>query len=163
MLGESVPGEEGVPDKEHEVHEGSELDCPAVAGALRVFTGSEAEVEANGDQVGNMVGSGVGGVSCLGNDGLDDPKGGCLFSSDRGIFEAVGLELPCEALVDPSVRLGVGWFSGVGETIQEVGRCNCPPSLRNQFFPKSVHPALGVLGVPNSVAVDLEELDARDG
>ena len=43
-----------------------------------------------------------------------------------GIFEAVGLELPCEALVEPSVRLGVSRFSGVGETIQEVGRCNRP-------------------------------------
>ena len=38
-----------------------------------------------------------------------------------------------------------------------------PPYLRNQFFPKSFHLALGVLGVPNAVAVDLEELDARDG
>ena len=163
MLGGSVFGEEKVPDKEHEVHEGSELDCPAVAGALRVFTGPEAEVEANGDQVGNMVGSGVGGGSCVGDDGLDDPEWDCLFSSDRGIFEAVGLELPCEALVESSVRLGVGRFSGVGETIQEVGRCNRPPCLRNRFFPKSVHPALGVFGVPDSVAVDLEELDARDG
>ena len=110
-----------------------------------------------------MVGSGVGGGSCVGDDGLDDPEWDCLFSSDRGIFEAVGLELPCEALVESSVRLGVGRFSGVGETIQEVGRCNRPPCLRNQFFPKSVHLALGVLGVPNLVAVDLEELDARYG
>ena len=110
-----------------------------------------------------MVGSVVGGGSSLGNDGFDDPKWDCLFSSDKGIFEAVGLELPCEALVEPSVRLGVSRFSGVGETIQEVGSCNRPPCLRNRFFPKSVHPALGVLGVPDSVAVDLEELDARDG
>ena len=163
MLGGSVPGEEEVSDKEHGIHEGSELDRPAVAGALRVFTGPEAEVEANGDQVGNMVGSGVGGGSCLGDDGLDNPEGDCLFSLDRGIFEAVGLKLPCEELVEPSVRLGVGRFSGVGETIQEVGRCNRPPCLRNRLFPKSVHPALGLLGVLDSVAVDLEELDARDG
>ena len=88
-----------------------------MAGALRVFTGSEAEVEYNGDQVGDMVGSGVRGGSCLGEDGLENPEGDCLFSSDRGIFEAVGLELPCEALVESSVRLGVGRFSGVGETI----------------------------------------------
>ena len=60
-------------------------------------------------------------------------------------------------------RLGVSRFSGVGQTIQEVGRCNRPPCLRNRFFPKSVHPALGVLGVPDLVAVDLEKLDARDG
>ena len=105
MLGGSVPGEKEVPDKEHEIHEGSELDRPAVAGALRVFTGSEAEVESNGDQVGDMVGSGVGGGSCLCNNGLDNPKGGCLFLSDRGIFGAVGIELPCETLVEPSVFL----------------------------------------------------------
>ena len=30
-----------------------------MAGALRVFAGPEAEVEANDDKVGNMVGSGV--------------------------------------------------------------------------------------------------------
>ena len=59
--------------------------------------------------------------------------------------------------------LGAGRFSGVGQTIQEVGCCNRPPCLRNRFFPKSVHLALGLLGMSNLVAVDLEELDARDG
>ena len=57
----------------------SELDRPAVAGALRVFTRPEAEVEANGNQVGNMVGSGVGGGSCLGNNGVQDSQGGWPF------------------------------------------------------------------------------------
>ena len=52
---------EEVPDKEHDIHEGPELDRPAVDGALRVFAGLQAEVEANGDQVGDVVGSGVGG------------------------------------------------------------------------------------------------------
>ena len=94
---------------------------------------------------------------------MHDSQGDGLLWSDRGIFEPICLELPCEALVEPGVCWGVSWFSGVGQTIQEVGRCNCPPCPRNRFFPKSVHPALGVLGVPNSVAVDLEELDARDG
>ena len=42
MLGRSVPGEEEVPDEEHDIHEGPELDRPAVAGALRVFAGPEA-------------------------------------------------------------------------------------------------------------------------
>ena len=59
MLGGSVPKEEEVPDEEHEIYEGPELDRPAVAGALRVFSGLEAEVEANGDQVGDVVGFGV--------------------------------------------------------------------------------------------------------
>ena len=47
MLDGSVPGEEEVTNEEHEIHEGSELDRPAVAGALRVFTESQAEVEAS--------------------------------------------------------------------------------------------------------------------
>ena len=85
-----------------------------MAGALRVFTGSEAEVEANGDQVGNVVVSGVGGGIFLCDNGLDDSKDGCLFLSYWVIFEAVDLKLPCEALVKPSVRLGVSRFSGVG-------------------------------------------------
>ena len=66
-------------------------------------------------------------------------------------------------LVDHGVCLGVGRFSGVGWTIQEVGRCNHPQCPRNRFSPKLVHPALKVLGVPNSVAVDSEDLNVRYG
>ena len=109
-----------------------------------------------------MVGSGVRLGSCPGYDGVHNSQGGGLFSSDRGVFEPVSLVLPCEALVDPSVCLGVRRFSGVGQTIQEVGHCNCPPCLRNRLFSRSVHLALGVLGVPKLVAVNLEKLDARD-
>ena len=57
----------------------------------------------------------------------------------------------------------VGWFSGVGQNIQEVGRYNIPPFSINRIFPKLVHPVLGILGVPNVVVVDLEELNARNG
>ena len=103
MLGGSVPGEEEVPNEEHEIHEFPELDRPAVATALRVFAGSQAEVETNGDQVGDVVVSGFRGGSCLCDNGLDDPKAGCLFLSDRGIFEGLGLELPHDALVEPGV------------------------------------------------------------
>ena len=49
ILDRSVPGKAGVPNKEHGVHEGPELDHLEVAGALLVFAGPEAEVEANGD------------------------------------------------------------------------------------------------------------------
>ena len=96
-----------------------------------MFAGTEEEVEFNGDQFGDMVGSGVKGGSCRGNDGVHNSQWGGLFSSDRGIFNPVGIELPREALVDPGVCLRVSWFSGVGQTIQEVGSCNCPPCLRN--------------------------------
>ena len=93
ILGQSIPGEEEVPNEEHDIHEGPELDRPVVVGALRVFAGPQAEVEDNGDQVGDVVDFGAGGGSCLSDNGLHDSKGGGLFSSDRGIFEAVGLEL----------------------------------------------------------------------
>ena len=55
--------------------------------------------------------------------------GGWPFLSDRGDLEPVGIELPCEVLVKPVVHLRVGWFSGFRQTIQEVGRYNCPPCL----------------------------------
>ena len=37
--------EESVPHEEEKVHEGTELDCLAVSGALSLFAQSEAEVE----------------------------------------------------------------------------------------------------------------------
>ena len=92
---------------------------------------------------------------------MNDSQGDDLFSSDKGILETVGLEFPRKALVEPGVSLGVGWFYGVGKNIQEVGRCNSPPCLRNRFFPKLVHPVLGVLGFPDVVAVDLYGFDTR--
>ena len=121
MLGGGVLGEEKVPDEEHEVHEGTELDRPEVDGAIHIFARPESEVESNGDQVKYVVGSGVGGVSCCGNNGVHDSQGDGLFLLDGGILEPVGLELPCEALVETGVCLRVGWFYGAGETIQEVG------------------------------------------
>ena len=163
IIGGGFPGEEKVSYKEHKVHEGPELDFLLVAGVLNVFTRPEAEVEANGDQVVDVVGSGVVGAGCSSADGVNYSQGDGFFSLDGGILDPIGLEFPCEALVDPGVCLRVGWFYGVGKTIQGVGRCNCPPCLRNRFFPISVHLALGVLGVPNTVAVDSEELDVRDG
>ena len=77
---------EEVPNEEHDIHEGPELDRPAVAGALRVFAGLDAEVEANGDQVGDVVGSGGGGGICLSNNEVHNSQGGGLFSLDGGIL-----------------------------------------------------------------------------
>ena len=96
-----------------------------------MFAGTEAEVEFNGDQFGDMVGSGVNGGSCRGNNGVHNSQWGGLFSSDRGVFKPVGLELPREVLVYPGACLRFSWFSGVGQTIQEVVSCNCTPCLRN--------------------------------
>ena len=42
-----------------------------------------------------------------------------------------------------------------------MGLCNCPPCLRNRLLPKSVHSALEVLGVTDTVTVDLQDLGAR--
>ena len=83
ILSRSVPGEEEVPGEEHEVHEGSELDRLAVAGEICIFEGPEAEVEASGDQVSNVVGSGFGGGSCLSDDGVCD-------SQENGISRQTG-------------------------------------------------------------------------
>ena len=44
VLNQGVGWEELVPDEEHELQEGPELDCPAVARVLGVITGKEAEV-----------------------------------------------------------------------------------------------------------------------
>ena len=44
-----------------------------------------------------------------------------------------------------------------------MGRCNRLPCLRNRFLPKSVHSVLGVMGVSDTVPVDLEEFDVRYG
>ena len=73
-----------------------------------------------------MVGSGVGGGSFCGEDGVHDSQGGSLFLTDGGIFEPVGLELPHEALVEPGVFLRVGRFPGVGQIIQEVAVAIAP-------------------------------------
>ena len=78
-----------------------------MAGALHLFVGPEAEVESNGDQVGDVVGSGVRGDDCDGNDGVNDSQGDELFFSDGGILEHIILELTCEALIKPGVCLRV--------------------------------------------------------
>ena len=79
MIGGGVPGEEKIPYEEHKAHEGPELDRTAVAGAIRVFKGLEAEVEDNCDQVGDVVGYEVGGSGCCGDDGVNDSQGDCLL------------------------------------------------------------------------------------
>ena len=86
MLGGGVPGEDKFPDKEIKVHEGMELDRSEVVGALCVFAGPEAEVEANGDQASNVVGSRFRGASCRGEYGVHDYQGSGLFSLDGGIL-----------------------------------------------------------------------------
>ena len=91
------------------------------------------------------------------------PRGGSFFLSDRRILNPVGFKLPGEPHVQSVVGLGVGGLPGVWEASQEMGRPNHPPCLRNQLLPKSVHSALGVLGVSDPVSVDLQDLDARDG
>ena len=67
-----------------------------------------------------------------------------------------------ELHVQSVVGLGVGGIPGVWEASQEVGCRNRPPYLRNRLLPKLVHSVLGVLGVTDTVPVDLQDLDARD-
>ena len=56
LLNQGVCEEEIVPDEEHKLQEGPELDCPLMACALGVFTGPNSEIEPQLDQVGDMPG-----------------------------------------------------------------------------------------------------------
>ena len=76
-------------------------------GALGVFVRSEAEVEAQGDQIDNLTGFGVGREGCCSNDGIDDAKQDGLFSFDRRVFNTIGFKLPGETSVQSGVGLGV--------------------------------------------------------
>ena len=94
---------------------------------------------------------------------MGDAEWDGLFSFDRRILQAIGFELLGETSVQSGVGLGIERISWVGEAIQEVGRRNCPPCLRNQLFPKSVHSALGVLGMLDPVSIYLQDFNSREG
>ena len=94
---------------------------------------------------------------------MDDAEGGGYFRSDRRVLDPVGSKLPGETHVQSIVGLGVCGLPGVWEASQEVGRRNHPPCQRNRLLPKSVHSVLVVLGVSDTVPVDLKDLDVRDG
>ena len=100
-----VHGEENVSDEEHEVQEWPKLDRPAVACALGVFAGPEAEVEAQLDQVGDVVGVGIRGGCFHGHNGVNYSQGDGSFQLDCGILDPIGFELTGEALVETSVSL----------------------------------------------------------
>ena len=110
VLNQGVGWEELVPDEEHELQEGPELDCPAVARVLGVITGSEAEVEAYLVQVRDVAGFGVRCRYSCGHDGQDGAEGVGLNALDEGIFGPVSFEVIGEAPVQaggPSAhRLG---------------------------------------------------------
>ena len=110
-----------------------------------------------------MSGICVGGGGSRGSNGLDNTQGGSFSPLDRRIFDSLSFELAGEAPVHADVSLGVRGVSRVREVVQEVGRCNRPPCLRNLFFTKLVHLELGVIGVLDLVPVDLEDFEARDG
>ena len=80
MIDQGIDREEMVPNEEHEVQEGPELDCPAMAYALGVFDGSKAEVEPQLYQVDNMPGFCIGGGGSCRHDGVDNAQGGVAFS-----------------------------------------------------------------------------------
>ena len=105
VLDWGVHGEETVPEKEQEVKEGPEQACSEVACALGVFAGPGEEVEAQLDQVDDVVGFGVGGGGCHDHNGVDDSQGDGFLPLDWGILDTVGFEMPDEALVNTGVSL----------------------------------------------------------
>ena len=94
---------------------------------------------------------------------MDNAEGGGFFPSDWRVLIPVDFNLMRELHLQSVVGWGFCWLPGVWEASQEMGRRNHPSFLRNRLLPKLVHQALGVLGVSDSVPVDLENLDARDG
>ena len=106
--------DEIVSSEEHEFQQGTELDGSAMAGALGVLTGPQAEVETQDNQVGNVSGFLIGGVSCCGHDGVDDTQRNGLFSFNRGDFDSICFELLGKPLVQYDKSLGVGGFWGLG-------------------------------------------------
>ena len=134
-----------------------------MASALCVLTQPEAEVEYQLDHVGYLTGFGVVGDCRCGHNGVDNAKGGGIFSFERRVLNAVGFNMTGEATAQSSVSLGVWRLSCFREAIQEVDRRNCPPFLRNRLFPKSVQVSLGVLGMSEPVSVYLKDLNSREG
>ena len=89
-----------------------------VASALGVFIQSEAEVEAQVDQIGNLTGFGVGREGGCGNNGMHDAKWYGLFLFDRRVLKAVGFKLLGKTSAQSGMGLGVERFSWVGKAIQ---------------------------------------------
>ena len=94
---------------------------------------------------------------------MDDAEWGGLFLFDRRVLKAVCFKLPGEASVQSDVGLDIMGGSWVGKAIQKVGRRNCPPCLRNQYFPKSVRASLGVVGMSDPVSIYLQGFKPMEG
>ena len=124
-----------------------ELDSSEMSDVLSVITGTEAEVESLVYQVRNMTDLLVRGCCGRGHDGVDDSKGDWFCLLVMLVLNIIGFKLAGEAAVQYSVGLGIWRFYGIGETIQEIDHCNCPPCLENQLFPKSVQVPLGVVSM----------------
>ena len=94
---------------------------------------------------------------------MDDADQNRFPPSERRVLNPVGFKLLVEPHVQYVVGLRVGGLPGVWEASQEVGRRNHPSCLRNRILPKLVHLALGVMGVRDTVPVNLQDINARDG
>ena len=95
---------------------------------------------------------------------MDDAQQGVLFLFNWGVFDPVCFDFPYGAIVQFDVSLGVKRGGGGGRgVLSGDGSPQSPPCLRNRLLPNSVYSALGLLGVTDSLPVDLEDLDARDG
>ena len=97
---------------------------------------------------------GGGGGRCS-HDVVYNSEGGGLFSFDWRVLGALGFNMTGEDSVQSGVGLGVWRLSRVGEAIQEVGRQNHPPRLRNRLLTKSVQLLLGIVVIPDPVSVYL--------
>ena len=85
-----------------------------MADTLGVFTQPGAEVESQCDQLRNLTGFGVGDDDRCGHDGMDNTKGGILFSFDQRVLYAVCFKLTNYMSVQSCVGLGIWGISWVG-------------------------------------------------
>ena len=78
-----------VSGEEHEFQKGAELDGSAMTGALGILTGLQAEVEIQDDQVGDLLGFFIRGVSHCVHDGDYNTQRYGHFSFNRGVFDPI--------------------------------------------------------------------------
>ena len=81
-----------------------------MAFALGVFVGTEAEVEAQFEQSGDVTGHWIRGGGSCGYDGLENSHRDGFFLLDWGIFYPISFELTDKAPVQANISLGVGGF-----------------------------------------------------
>ena len=81
----------------------------------------------------------------------------------RWVLYAIGFKMMGEAPDQSNLGFCFWYFYWIGEAIHEVGWCNRPPCLIKRIFTKSVQEFIGILRMPDSVSIKLEDTNSREG